>query len=63
MNFKKWIKITEDSGFGFYVGDTVAVFTYSRKVGREWIKGQKFILPLAVAKRVLKPEYGGDINE
>ena len=52
-----WIELSQDSGFGFYVGDHVAVFTYSRRVGRDWIVGKKFMLPLELARMVLKEEF------
>jgi hypothetical protein len=60
MITRKWIKLSESSGFGMYVDDEGVVFTYSRKHGKSWIIGRKYYLPSVLAKRVLKEEFVGE---
>ena len=58
----KWIKLANDSGFGCFLGNTSIIFTYSRKVGRDWVVGKKFVLPLELARRVLKEEFFEEVR-
>ena len=60
MSDKSWISIFPmESGFKVFKSrDTVQFCYFFRdKEFNRWIQGEKFVLPLEIAQKVLKPEF------